>query len=176
MAIKTHIPNQVFENVSKQPDPMLRPSGKTPWQDYIDEANKVASLLGVRSVNTTQSVSSNPPAQWSIGTGTAIGKHTLNTVGSGGASATNSPNPDLYVYIVAGNFKEYTEYVDRKHNEWLKPDSSTLVSPYFYINVSHVDKLRGLNKIQGFFIGSYEQRADINLIKSVIENIKSKTV
>jgi hypothetical protein len=80
------------------------------------------------------------------------------------------------VYIVAGNFKEYTEYVDRKHNEWLKPDSSTLVSPYFYINVSHVDKLRGLNKIQGFFIGSYEQRADINLIKSVIENIKSKTV
>ena len=155
MAIKTHIPNQVFENVSKQPDPMLRPSGKTPWQDYIEEANKVASLLGVRSVNTTQSVSSNPPAQWSIGTGTAIGKHTLNTVGSGGASATNSPNPDLYVYIVAGNFKEYTEYVDRKHYEFMRgdpyADAGTLVSPYFYINVSHVDKLRGLNKIQGFF-------------------------
>lgn len=159
---KTHIPNQVFENISKQPDPML--SGHTPWQAYIDEADKVASLLGVRSVNTTQSVSSNPPAQWS-------------SAGPVGASATTNPsNPDLYVYIVAGNFKEYSDYVDRKHNEFSKGDPGSLVSPYFYINVSHVDKLRGLNKIQGFFIGSYEQRADINLIKSAIENIKRRTV
>ncbi len=156
MAITTHIPPQVFENIPKQPDPML--SGHTPWQAYINEADKMASLLGVRSVNTTQSVSSNPPATWSS------------------AGPANPPNPDLYVYIVAGNFKEYTEYVDRKHYEWLKPDSNTLVSPYFYINVSNVDKLRGLNKIQGFFIGSYEQRADIDEIKMAIKIIKGKTV
>lgn len=153
MAITTHIPNQVFENISKQPDPTL--SGHTPWQAYIDEAAKA-----------TNPVSSNPPTQWSVGTG-------------GSASAASNPNafdPDRYVYIVAGNFKEYTDYVNSKDKEWREGNVNNAIPPYFYINVSHVDKLRGLNRIQGFFIGSYEQRGDIDLIRSTIKSIKGRTV
>lgn len=164
MAITTHIPNQVFENISKQPDPTL--SGHTPWQAYIDEADKMAGLLGVRSVNTTNPVSYNPPAQWSVGTG-------------GAASTASNPtvlDADRYVYIVAGNFKEYTEYVDRKDYEWRQGIVNNAIPPYFYINVSHVDKLMGLNRIQGFFIGSYEQRNDIDLIRRTIKSIKGRTV
>ena len=164
MAITTHIPNQVFENVSKQPDPTL--SGHTPWQAYIDEADKMAGLLGVRSVNTTNPLSSIHPAQWSVGTG-------------GSASAASNPNafdPDRYVYIVAGNFKEYTDYVNSKDREWREGIVNNAIPPYFYINVSHVDKLMGLNRIQGFFIGSYEQRDDIDLIRRTIKSIKGRTV
>ena len=66
------------------------------------------------------------------------------------------------IYIVAGNYKEYTDYVCRNR---FKDEQ--------YTYVQDVDYIRGLNEIKGFYIGTYYSRPDIEAIKEYIEIIKS---
>ena len=67
-------------------------------------------------------------------------------------------------YIVAGNYEQYQAYVKRKPR-----------IEYYYKYVSGVDTLRGLSEIEGAFIGTYDQRPDIEDIKRMIIIIKSKS-
>jgi hypothetical protein len=66
-------------------------------------------------------------------------------------------------YIVAGNYNEYQAYVKRKPR-----------IEYYYKYVSSVDTIRGLSEINGAFIGTYDQRPDIEDIKDTIAVIKTK--
>lgn len=65
-------------------------------------------------------------------------------------------------YVVAGSFEEYRKHI-------LKMDYNA--SEYRY--VTSPDSMRGLTKIEGFYIGTYEQRSDIEQIKQNIAYIKS---
>jgi len=66
-------------------------------------------------------------------------------------------------YIVAGNYNEYQAYVKRKTRDQV-----------YYKYVSCVDTLRGLSEIDGYYIGTFYQRPDIEDIKALITIIKSK--
>lgn len=66
-------------------------------------------------------------------------------------------------YIVAGNYNEYQAYVKRKTRDQV-----------YYKYVSGVDRIRGLSEIDGCYIGTYDQRPDIEDIKALITIIKSK--
>jgi hypothetical protein len=66
-------------------------------------------------------------------------------------------------YIVAGNYNEYQAYVRRKTRDQV-----------YYKYVSDVDIIRGLSEIDGYYIGSYASRKDIEHIRVHINIIKSK--
>jgi hypothetical protein len=66
-------------------------------------------------------------------------------------------------YIVAGNYNEYQAYVRRKTRDQV-----------YYKYVSGVDRIRGLSEIDGYYIGTFYQRPDIEDIKVHINLIKSK--
>lgn len=69
-----------------------------------------------------------------------------------------------HVYIVAGNYKEYMDYRIKKG---FKDDIE-------YRCVSHSLNLAGLDEIEGFYIGTYYNRPDIQEIKERIHIIKSR--
>jgi len=66
-------------------------------------------------------------------------------------------------YIVSGTFNEYRNYIAKKG-----------YSPQEYTYVSNSDSLRGKSEIDGFYIGTYEQRADIDEIRAIIAYTKSR--
>lgn len=66
-------------------------------------------------------------------------------------------------YIVAGNYEQYKEYVKRKPR-----------IECYYKYVFSIDTIHGLSEIEGAFIGTYDQRPDIEEIKRLITIIKSK--
>ena len=67
------------------------------------------------------------------------------------------------LFIIAGNREEFDNYVIRKrmmgHN-------------YDFRYVYDADMLRGLQRIRGFYVGSYQQRIDWPEIYIVIKTIK----
>ena len=68
-------------------------------------------------------------------------------------------------YIVAGTRKEFEDFVIRKNMMGLY---------YNWKYVWNADMLRGLNKIRGFYVGTYEEREDWPQIELAIQTIKSK--
>ena len=78
----------------------------------------------------------------------------------------------MTVYIVAGNFQEYQNYVDRKLMELDSPSAPRVKYRY----VANVDTIRGLSKITGSYIGTYKSRSDIDDIRMAIAVIKAKDV
>ena len=68
------------------------------------------------------------------------------------------------IHYVAGNFGEYNEYRNRKSKAGVD------VSNWRY--VSGVNDLRGRTEITGFYIGTFEERPDIEDIRIIIEQIK----
>ena len=48
--------------------------------------------------------------------------------------------------------------------------------PSEYRYVTGPDSLRGLNEIEGFYIGSYEQREDIEQIRNIISYTKGRSI
>lgn len=68
------------------------------------------------------------------------------------------------IYYVAGNFAEYKEYRSRKEKQGVDTSNWRYVS-------TPVD-LRGLSQIKGFYIGSFEDRKDIEEIRQIIDMIK----
>lgn len=71
------------------------------------------------------------------------------------------------IYIVAGNYNEYRDYVNRKKLE--DPEKYKNIE-LIYVN-SEITLL-GLSEIEGFYIGTYYERNDIEDIKRNIQIIK----
>jgi hypothetical protein len=69
------------------------------------------------------------------------------------------------LWIVAGNKNEFDDFVISKRVRGLHFD---------YRYVSNVDILRGLSRIRGFYVGTYEKREDWYAIDDCIKIIKSK--
>jgi len=69
------------------------------------------------------------------------------------------------LYIVAGNRTEYDDFVIRKRLMGFFYDFRYVYSP---------DVLRGLERIRGFYIGSYQERNDWPEIDTVIKIIKAR--
>ncbi len=69
------------------------------------------------------------------------------------------------LFIIAGNREEFDNYVIRKrmmgHN-------------YDFQYVYDADMLRGLQRIRGFYVGSYQERNDWPEIDIVIKTIKAR--
>lgn len=64
-------------------------------------------------------------------------------------------------YIVAGNYEQYKAYIRKK------TDMNTE-----YIYVDNPNKIRGLSEIDGYYIGTYNDRPDIENIKEIIRITK----
>ena len=61
-------------------------------------------------------------------------------------------------YIVSGNYEEYNEFVYKRRNE----------NNTSYVYVQHATQLTGLSNIEGFYIGTYFKRPDIDDIRERI--------
>ena len=76
------------------------------------------------------------------------------------------------IYIVAGNYNQFLNYRNRKIKEHgLNPNPDFQPE---YVYVTHESNLAGLDEIEGFYIGTYEQRTDIREIQWRISSIKSR--
>ena len=67
-------------------------------------------------------------------------------------------------FVVAGNLREYNQHIHKmgyNKNE--------------YAFVSDVIQLCGLETIEGFYLGSYKDRPDLNRINELIQIIKHKS-
>ena len=67
-------------------------------------------------------------------------------------------------YIVAGTQKEFEDFVIRKNMMGLY---------YNWKYVWNADMLRGLQRIRGFYVGTYEEREDWPQIQVAIQIIKT---
>lgn len=67
-------------------------------------------------------------------------------------------------YVVAGTWEQYRNHMAEKRYD-----------PKEYVYVSSPDQLLGLAEIDGFYIGTYEQRPDIKEIKQIISMIKASS-
>jgi len=68
-------------------------------------------------------------------------------------------------YIVSGTYEEYNEFVYKRRNE---VNTS-------YVYVQHATQLTGLSNIEGYYIGTYFKRPDIEEIKERIALSKRST-
>jgi hypothetical protein len=68
-------------------------------------------------------------------------------------------------YIVSGTYEEYNEFVYKRRNE----------NNTSYVYVQHATQLTGLSNIEGFYIGTYFKRPDIEEIKERIALSKRLT-
>lgn len=70
-------------------------------------------------------------------------------------------------YIVAGTYGEYNTWLMHK----IRTDKHYPVEHCRYVD--SVNMLRGLTACHGFFVGSYEQRQDIDLIRDAIRIVNT---
>lgn len=76
----------------------------------------------------------------------------------------------MKIYIVAGNMQEFKRYVQEKYEYYLK--QAMLMPEYVYVGGPHT--LMGLNEIEGFYIGTWKDRPDLQYIQNRIQLIKTK--
>lgn len=69
------------------------------------------------------------------------------------------------LWIIAGNRTEFEDFVIRKRVQGLFFD---------YRYVSSADTIRGLNRIRGLYVGSYQERNDLAEIQQYIAIIRTK--
>ena len=68
-------------------------------------------------------------------------------------------------YIVAGNYEEYNEFMYRHR------DTPNEV----YVYVDSYTQLKGIVNIEGYYVGTYYKRHDIEAIKDIIKMSKNTT-
>ena len=68
------------------------------------------------------------------------------------------------IFVVAGNRHEYNAHINKKG-----------YNPNEFVYVSDPLQLRGLETIEGFYIGTYYDRPDFKEIKELIQIIKSRS-
>jgi hypothetical protein len=71
----------------------------------------------------------------------------------------------LKLFVVAGTYAEFQEFVIRKRMKGFS---------YDFVYVWNRDAIRGLDTIRGFYIGTYRQREDWAEIRDAIAIIKAK--
>jgi len=71
----------------------------------------------------------------------------------------------LKLFVVAGNYAEFQDFVIRKRMKGFS---------YDFVYVSDRDTVRGLDTIRGFYIGTYRDRLDWPEIRDAIAIIKAK--
>ena len=77
------------------------------------------------------------------------------------------------IFIVAGNIAEFEEYKRKKLHEWT--EYSNILDPWpEYVCVHNAWQLKGLNEIEGYYIGSYKNRPDLDEVTWVIKAIKAR--
>jgi hypothetical protein len=74
-----------------------------------------------------------------------------------------------YTFIVAGTRAEFEDYIRAKYHDGLARSLGD------YIHVDGVHVFRGHQEVHGFFIGTYEKRADIGQIREMIRVINYRT-
>lgn len=72
---------------------------------------------------------------------------------------------NLKLFVVAGNYQEFQDFVIRKRMKGFS---------YDFVYVSNRDMIRGLDTIRGFYIGTYREREDWSEIRDAIAIIKAK--
>ena len=72
---------------------------------------------------------------------------------------------NLKLFVVAGNYQEFQDFVIRKRMKGFS---------YDFVYVSDRDMLRGMTTIRGFYIGTYRERPDWPEIRDAIAIIKAK--
>jgi hypothetical protein len=75
------------------------------------------------------------------------------------------------IFIIAGNYNEYKDWVQKNMARLYSENNSISLSNFVYVD--SIDRLRGRKEVHGFFIGSYENRADYRKIKAYIEIVNS---
>jgi len=78
------------------------------------------------------------------------------------------------IFIVAGNVQEFEAYKAKKLVEWTEYGGE--LEGYFpeYVYVGNAWQLKGLNEIEGYYIGSYKNRIDLDEIEWCIKAIKGR--
>ena len=77
------------------------------------------------------------------------------------------------IFIVAGNIQEFESYKAKKLHEWT--EYSNILDPFpEYVCVHNAWQLKGLNEIEGYYIGSYMERGDLDEVKWCILAIKGR--
>jgi hypothetical protein len=77
------------------------------------------------------------------------------------------------IFIVAGNVYEFEAYKAKKLHEWT--EYSNILDPFpEYVCVHNAWQLKGLNEIEGYYIGSYKNRPDLDEIEWCIKAIKGQ--
>jgi len=78
------------------------------------------------------------------------------------------------IFIVAGNFTEFEAYKAKKLHEWTEYHVGD--TDYFpeYVYVSNAKQLKGVQPIEGYYIGSYMERDDLDEITWCIKAIKAR--
>jgi hypothetical protein len=77
------------------------------------------------------------------------------------------------IFIVAGNVQEFEAYKAKKLVEWT--EYSNMLDPFpEYVCVHNAWQLKGLNEIEGYYIGSYKNRTDLDEIDWCIKAIKGR--
>jgi hypothetical protein len=72
---------------------------------------------------------------------------------------------NLKLFVVAGNYQEFQDFVIRKRMKGFT---------YDFVYVSDAEMLKGMNTIRGFYIGTYREREDWSEIRDAIAIIKVK--
>ena len=67
------------------------------------------------------------------------------------------------IFIVAGSFEQYRRHIELKGYN---------AQEYRYVSSPNI--LRGITDIQGFFIGTWQNRPDIEQIKEIIQLSKNR--
>lgn len=76
-------------------------------------------------------------------------------------------------HVIAGNVFEFDRFIKKKSAEmWNEGNTSISMSDFVY--VSSVETLRGLSKIQGFYVGTWKNRSDVMEIQEQVHVIKEK--
>jgi len=77
------------------------------------------------------------------------------------------------IFIVAGNVQEFEAYKAKKLVEWT--EYSNMLDPFpEYVCVHNAWQLKGLNEIEGYYIGSYKNRTDLDEVDWCIKAIKGR--
>ena len=78
------------------------------------------------------------------------------------------------IFIVAGNVQEFEAYKAKKLHEWTEHGGAD--KEYFpeYVCVHNGWQLKGLNEIEGYYIGSYKNRTDLDEVLWCIKAIKGR--
>ena len=71
----------------------------------------------------------------------------------------------LKLFVVAGNYQEFQDFVIRKRMKGFS---------YDFVYISSAEMLKGMSTIRGFYIGTYRQREDWSEIRDFITIIKAK--